>query len=90
LQLVPVEVETAAKLIPLVDEKGWRSRKDAGPAAPKTEKSAAEDPKPKLDPRTWKPRKQRDGESPAEFKAYLVQWTEKRAKVAKRLGVKLT
>jgi hypothetical protein len=89
LQLIPVEVETAAKLIPLVDEKGRRSRKDAAPAAPKTEKSAAEDPKPKLDPRTWKPRKQRDGESPAEFKAYLVQWTEKRAKVAKRLGVSL-
>jgi hypothetical protein len=84
-------VQAAAKLVPMVDEKGRRARKDAAPAAPKTgaKAPAAEDPKPKLDPRTWKPRKQRDGESPAEFKAYLVEWTEKRAKVAKRLGVSL-
>jgi hypothetical protein len=88
---VPLVVEQAAKLIPMVDEKGRRSRKDTAAAVPKTEAkaSAVEDPKPKLDPRTWKPRKQRDGEPPAEYKAYLAQWTKKQAFQLKRLGLTL-
>jgi len=84
-------VEAAAKLVPMVGEGGKRVRK--GPPTLARESAVktvvAGDPKPKLDPRTWKPRKQRDGEPPAEFKAYLVGWQEKRTKVAKRLGLKL-
>jgi len=84
-------VEAAAKLVPMVGEGGKRVRKDAVHKAPKSSEKpeVAGDLKPKLDPRTWKPRKQREGEPPAEFKAYLVGWQEKRTKVAKRLGLKL-
>jgi len=83
---VPAVVEAAAKLIPLVDEKGRRSRKGAEPEAPKTEKSAVGGKFSKDDPNTWTAPKQRDNQTPEEFSAYLREWERKRAYALKRIA----
>jgi len=84
-------VEAAAKLVPMVGEGGKRVRKGlptlARESAVKT--TVASESKPKVDPRSWTPRKQRQGEPPAEYKAYLVDWSKKRAHLAKKMGLKL-
>jgi len=84
-------VEAAAKLVPMVGEEGKRVWKKPVASGLKSEPKGkvAGKSETKLDPRTWKPRKQRDGEPLAEYKAYLETWTKKQAAVAKRCGVTL-
>jgi len=72
----------AAKLVPVVGP-------DGGQVPKRMPKLAAEKKTP-ADPRNWVMRKQRVGESAAEFAAYQKGWKSLRSKVAKRLGVKLS
>jgi hypothetical protein len=87
MQVVPAVVEDAARLVPMVGEKGKRVQKRAATLARKTSEKSEATSGDQIDPRDWTQPKRRSNETAAAYSARLKEFAAKQAKVMKRLGL---